>query len=423
MKNQFWSVVSKASAVMTVTLIMALILAPGAWAAGKYKVLHEFTGGADGGGPQDGLFIFDAAGNIYGTTAGGGTYGSGNVFTLTPNSDGTWTENVLYSFGANGGDPSSVRAGVIFDASGNLYGTSWSGGDYGLGTVYELTPQSGGTWTESVLHSFTGGSDGGYAVGGLIFDSSGNLYGTATIGGDDGGGVVFELSPNSDGTWTETVIHSFTGSDGGFPDHGSLIFDATGNLYGEASDLFWGPCCGTIFQLAPQSDGSWKETVLYHFTGGKDGGTPESTLIFDKAGSLYGATAEGGAYGAGVVFKLTPGAHSKWKERVLHQFKGGKDGATPFAGVVFDTAGNAYGATLTGGGGPCGEWMGTGCGVVFKLIPTAHGQWTERVLRRLQGKPTGNPYGEVVLDGKGNSYGMASGDGTGGSGSVFEIMP
>jgi uncharacterized repeat protein (TIGR03803 family) len=280
-----------------------------------------------------------------------------------------------------------------------------------------------------VLYSFTGGSDGGGPVGGLVFGAAGNLYGATIGGGASGHGVVFELTPNSDGSWAENVIHSFTGKDGSYPDHGSLIFDTTGSLYGTTAHGADG--YGVVFKLTPNTDGTWTETVLHRFTGGSDGGSPESTLIFDQSGNLYGTTHGGGVSscknsytnGCGVVFKLAPGSDGTWTEQVLHHFRGGNDGATPFAGVVFDTSGNLYGTTLTGGNPSCSEWMGTRCGTVFELVPNSKGGWTEQVLHRFLGKPNGNPYLGVVFDGLGNLYGMTSGDGTGGFGGVFEITP
>ena len=197
MKNQFWPVVGKALAAMTVTLIMALILTPGAWAANTYKILDQFNG-TDGADPIEAQFVFDAAGNLYGTTEAGGVYGYGTVFELTPNSDGSWTETVLYSF-TGGTDGQGPFAGVIFDTIGNLYGTTTSGGEYGDGTVFTLTPNSGGGWTETVIYNFTGGNDGYEVVGGVTFDGAGNLYGTATQGGASGNGDVYELSPTRTG--------------------------------------------------------------------------------------------------------------------------------------------------------------------------------------------------------------------------------
>jgi uncharacterized repeat protein (TIGR03803 family) len=419
-RELLWTVVSKALAVVAVTLVVALVLAPSAWAASKYKILHRFTG-ADGSQPM-GVLIFDTLGNLYGTSLGGGCCGSGTVFELTPNSDGTWTQSVLYSF-TGGSDGRAVMSGVIFDASGSLYGTTLGGGDYGYGTVYQLKPNSDGTWTESVLHSFND-SDGATLVGGLVFDTSGNLYGTAAGGGAYGHGVVFKLAPNSDGTWTESTLHDFMGGkDGGYPDHSNLIFDRTGNLYGVTAGWQTGDSNGTVFELTPNSDGTWTQVVLHAFSGGKDGYVPQGTLTFDQAGSLYGATLAGGAYGHGTVFKLTPGSGGKWKKGVLHQFRGGKDGSSPFAGVAFDTAGNLYGTTDDGGVGSCSDGQGTGCGTVFKLIPNSKGGWTEQVLRRFAGIAAGNPISGVLFDTAGNLYATASNRGFNGLGVMFEITP
>ncbi len=420
-KNRSWTAISKALSVMTVTLIMALILAPGARAAGNYKTLHKFTGGADGNQPADTL-VFDASGNLYGTAIEGGSSGAGTVFELTPNADGDWTLSVLYGF-TGGSDGRAPLAEVIFDAKGNLYGTSLEGGDYGAGTVFEVTPNSDGSWTESVLYSFTGGSDGAYVVSGLVFDAACNLYGTATKGGAYEHGVVFKLAPNSDGSWTESVLHAFMGGkDGGYPDHGHLIFDAAGNLYGTTAGWYGGGY-GTVFELTPNSNGTWTESVLHSFFGGEDGMEPEGTLIFDLTGSLYGTTAGGGAYGHGTAFRLAPGLDGKWKKDVLHQFRGGNDGSSPFSGVVFDTAGNLYGTTDDGGAGSCSDPYGTGCGTVFELIPNSKGGWTEQVLRRFAGITAGNPFGGVVLDTAGNLYGTTYNSSFNSLGVVFEITP
>jgi uncharacterized repeat protein (TIGR03803 family) len=215
-------------------------------------VLHKFSG-ADGSSPVGGL-IFDAAGNLYGTTANGGTFTgeTGVVFKLQPNQDGTWTESVLYNFtGASDGGFSF--AGLTFDAAGNLYGTTLGGGTHGYGVVFKLTPSASGTWTESVLHSFTGGSDGGLPWGGVIFDTAGNLYGTANDRGNPactfGCGVVFKLIPTPKG-WTETVLHSFAGV-GKYPE-ASVIFDPAGNIYGTTSnDPTTTSPFGVVFEITP----------------------------------------------------------------------------------------------------------------------------------------------------------------------------
>jgi len=436
-KNRFRAAAGKTLAVVTVALIVISVLAPGASAAGKYKILHQFSG-TDGSDPEDNLLIFDAAGNMYGTTYSGGAYGEGTVFNLTPNSDGTWTESVLYSL-AGGSDLRNPMAGVISDSSGNLYGTGIGGGAYGGGGVYELSPNDDGTWTESVLHSFTGGSDGRNSIGGVIFDSAGNLYGTTANGGASGHGVVFRLTPNSDGTWTESVLYSFKGGkDGTYPDHASLIFDTAGNLYGEAGMGGRGNCnwvrhgCGTVFELTPNSDGTWTETVLYRFAGGNDGATPESTLTFDQAGALYGTThwggggscAGNGGKGCGTVFRLAPNSKGGWTEQVIHRFQT-RGGAEPWGGLVFDASGNLYGTAFVHGLGSCSVGgYGKGCGTMFELVPNSKGGWTEEVLHRFSKSPGGNPFGSVVFDANGNIYGVASGEGTHGAhGFVFEITP
>ena len=417
-----------ASAALMIVIVIVMF-APVAAAQSKYKTLYRFTGSTDGNLSQASL-IFDQVGNLYSTTTLGGA-GYGTVFELTPNQDGSWTESVLYSFtgGADGADP---FAGLIFDQAGNLYGTTYQGGSAGVGTVFQLTQTKNGNWSESVLHSFTG-SDGSYPVGGVILDANGNLYGATTAGGKGscyvfapGCGTIFDLTPNLDGTWTENVLYSFKGvTDGSYPDHGSLLFDAAGNLYGataaggKGSCGVFGPGCGTIFELIPNSDGTWKEQVLHRFSGGKDGATPEPTLIFDQSGNLYGTTLLGGAHGVGNVFEVTPNADGSWKEKVLHQFKGGDWG--PWAGVIFDRAGNLYGTTLTGGNlSVCGD---QGCGVVFKLAPNSNGGWTETVLHTFMDHPGALPNALLIFDASGNLYGTTAGDSSKTYGSVFEITP
>ncbi len=408
------------------------MLVPGAWAASNYKVLHKFKGGADGTNPQGGL-IFDGAGNLYGITAYGRQRG-GTIFELTPNSNGTWKHIVLYDLNP-GSDGGVLRAGLVFDAGGNLYGAAAFEGDYGGGTVFRLAPNSDGTWSFSVIHSFTG-TDGSQPNGDLTFDTAGNLYGLTFAGGTQGQGVVFELTPNSDGTWTESVLYSFTGGDdGGSPNFGRPIFDATGNLYGVTGaggtgtcNVSWGTGCGVVFELTPQSGGGWQEKVLYRFKGGKDGAVPLG-LIFDQAGTtLYGVTPFGGGgpckyavKGCGTVFKLTPNSHGGWTEAVLHRFQN-SDGANPWGEPIFDTAGNLYDTTLTGGSGRCSDWMNGDCGTVFKMTPNSHGQWTEQVLHRFNKKAANHPYAGVTLDSQGNIYGEGEGEYTGSKGAVFEIV-
>ena len=334
---------------------------------GTETILHSFTGYPnDGGVPWAGL-IRDAAGNLYGTTRQGGarcgTFGCGTVFKLSP----TGTEKVLYSFsgGRDGGNP---VAGLVRDTAGNLYGATNGGGatstcnaPYGCGVVFKLSP----TGAETVLHRFNGADGASPYAGFLVLDTAGNLYGTTNAGGAHNQGVVFKLSP----TGSETVLHSFTGgADGGGPRAG-LLRDAARNLYGttlNGGTSVNGPCaggCGVVFKLSP-CDSGYDFSVVYTFPGGAEGGNPEAGLIQDPVGNLYGTTGSL-APGYNVVFKLSPAG----TETVLYSFVGGADGGTPYAGLVRDSAGNLYGTTVDGGdtSGACGQ--GGGCGVVFRLGP------------------------------------------------------
>ena len=319
-------------------------------------MLHSFNG-TDGAWPQTSL-IFDAAGNLYGTTHHGGVSGQGTVFELTPTGGGGWTEKVLYNFG-KGTDGAAPEAGLIFDAAGNLYGTTTFGVSHDrYGTVFELSPTAGGNWTEKVLHSFGSGADGTYPMAGLVFDTSGNLYGTCSQGGAYGGwGIVFQLTPQAGGGWGEQVLHNFSDYSDGSTPYAGLIIDVSGNLYGTTSsggDYYE----GTVFELSHTAGGGWTHQVLHSFNY-TDGGTPQAGLTFDAAGNLYG-TAGGGYYGYGTVFELTPTAGGGWTEQVLHSFNG-TDGAGPQAGLIFDADGNLYGTTA--GGGTYND------GTVFELTP------------------------------------------------------
>ena len=261
------------------------------------NVLYGFSGGADGDTPNYGALIFDRVGNMYGTTSAGGS-GNGVVYELM-GSGINWTEQALYSFSGSG-DGATPFSGVIFDNAGNLYGTTTAGGASGNGAVYELSP-SGSGWTEHVIYSFTGGSDGSYPTAGLIFDASGNLYGSTNKGGTSGGGTVFELSP-SGGGWTYSLLHSLTGGANCGP-WASLTLKG-GNLYG-ATVCDGTSSAGNVFELSPSGNG-WTYSSLYDFSGGNDGKFPYGSVTFDSAGNLYGTTLRGGTYLQGVVWKITP---------------------------------------------------------------------------------------------------------------------
>jgi hypothetical protein len=335
--------------------------------SGTYSeiVLYSFTGsGGDGANPAGGL-LMDASGNLYGTTVRGGNInancqdgGCGTVFELV-NSSGAYRERVLYSFTGSGGDGANPEAGLIMDASGNLYGTTAAGG---YGTVFELV-NSSGTYSEKVLYSFTGGSDGAVPLGGVIMDGSGNLYGTTEEGGTNGWGAVFELV-NSSGNYSETVLWSSTRSGGESPYRAGVIMDTSGNLYGTTGG--GGNGYGTVFELV-NSSGNYTENVLYSFTNsGGDGANPEAGLIMDALGNLYSTTFYGGTSGNGTVFELfnSSGTYNE----TLYSFNGppccGGDGANPGAGLIMDASGNLYGTTLYGGT--------YGYGTVFQLAGIAN---------------------------------------------------
>jgi uncharacterized repeat protein (TIGR03803 family) len=237
----------------------------------------------------------------------GGKHDGGTIFELSPTTDGHWQETTLESFTLK--DGAYPAGNAVFDAAGNLYGATELGGDFNAGTVFELSPSPGGTWTYTVLYSFTGKADGYDPSSSVIFDAAGNLYGTTIEGGAFGDGTVFEMSPNPDGTWTETVLYSFQGGlDGSFPSSSTLTFDKAGNLYGETFGGGNDRCpggCGVVFELSPTEGGSWTESVPGWFNG-TDGWSPWQSLVFDAAGNLYGTTQDGGAYGDGVVFELKP---------------------------------------------------------------------------------------------------------------------
>jgi uncharacterized repeat protein (TIGR03803 family) len=389
--------------------------------SGSESALYSFAGGTDPKLPYAGL-IFDKAGNLYGTTEFGGAFNQGTVFEIIPNQNGSWTETVLYNF-TGGADGAQPAAGLLFDAAGNLYGTANFGGSanctLGCGTVFKLTPASGG-WTQTVLYTFTGGTDGGEPYARLLFDATGNLYGTTLLGGNIGSacssgcGTVFKLTPGSN-SWTESVLYAFAGgTDGAFPYDG-LVFDKAGNLYGST---YAGGALGygTIFKLAPAS-GGWKETILRAFNGGWDGKYPYGDLILDAAGNLYGTAYQGGS-GYGIVFELQPYAKG-WKERVVHGF-GNAPSANPVAGLVMDSTGNLYGTTLLGATEtPCGG----GCGTLFKLTPATGGAWTYKVIHVFgHGTDGFHPSGDLILDQSGNLFGTTQAGGAQGSGLVFEIM-
>jgi uncharacterized repeat protein (TIGR03803 family) len=415
----------KAFFVICLALLLTLVIT--AQSAQTFKVLHTFHG-KDGARPI-GQLVLDREGNFYGTTGVGGLgacqLGCGTAFKMNMSGTITWTHSfrdsngqnpgggllrdsagTLYGTTAVGGIPNndicSFGCGVVFtldktgkketvlhkftgtpdgyfpfsllveDLGGNLYGPTDAGGVDGLGAIFKVDEGE----KESVFYSFSGGSDGCEASAGVILDSAGNLYGVTLMGGagfcNSGYGVAFKL----DAGGNETVLHTFEGSDGANP-ASVLLFDSQGNLYGTTENGgSSGACeggCGTVFELSPQENGGWLETVLYNFcslSGCADGLVPgNGPLVRDAAGNLYGTTEFGGTYrncngeGCGVVFKLD----ATGKETVLHSFTGGRDGASPVSGLTIDSDGNLYGAAVSGGDLKCKSGTNLGCGTVFKI--------------------------------------------------------
>ncbi len=411
-----------ASISISSAILFALALfATQAALAQTFTVIHTFTGGADGANPYGGVAV--GPGYLYGTASAGGTGGSGGngvVFRMTQRSGG-WALTPIYEF-TGGNDGSSPLSGVVVRPNHALYGTTQSGGSSGDGTVYELTPPPNaicGTatcfWKLTVLHTFAGFDGRRPQYGNLLFDQAGNIYGTAAQGGQYGNGVVYELLP-SGGGWSESILYSFAGppNDGSLPS-GGLTFDPAGNLYGTTANGGSEDChytCGTIFELSP-SGGGWTETVLHYFDSDQ-GFYPDSTLVMDQQGNLYGA----GGQDIGVMFELTPSGGG-WNFSVTYPI----DCDIYGAGLTLGSDGNFYGACSTGPGAnyPYGS--------VFKLAYSS-GMWRLTILYGLNGTTDGsNPISPVAFDRNGNLYGTAllggntSGvcAGIGGCGTVWEI--
>jgi uncharacterized repeat protein (TIGR03803 family) len=404
------------SILKTILAISALAMVVTKTAAAGEKVLGSFNA-SDGNAPYGGL-ISDAAGNLYGTTTGGGAHSFGTVFELMPKAGGGWNIKLLHSFNDDGVDGIAPYTRLVLDSAGNLYGTTNNGGSNNVGTVFQLTPTTTGTWKETIVYSFENNEvDGTYPYGGLILDSSGNLYGTTAGGGTNFAGTVFELTPGKAGEWTEKILHNFDYTDG-YSTYGGLVFDASGNLYGTG---YGGGTYGygTVFEMTPQISGEWNLTVLFNFNGkNSTGDAPYATLIFDTAGNLYGTTLFGGTYDSGMVFELTPQAGGLWTETIVHSFEPSNwDGGNPFGGLLLDAAGNLYGTTNLGGK--------FNYGTVFKLTPKAGGGWIEGLLHvfNKNGKDGYNPYCTLLSDKAGNLYGVTYQGGMQNDGTVFEILP
>jgi uncharacterized repeat protein (TIGR03803 family) len=408
-------------------IIAALAIVPKA--SSQEQVIHSFlNNGQDGRGPWSNL-VFDGSGNLYGTTALGGRSGTncggqgcGTVFELVAR-QGRWGRHILYNFRQSTGSGATPLSGVILDSSGNIYGTTQGGGSRQVGTVFELTLGSSGAWSQTILHSFSTKNDGRYPLGSLVFDSAGNIYGTTSGGGKYLDGTVFELSPAANGKWTETLLYSFcpvAGCADGANPASNLVFDSSGNLFGTTS-AGGAQQSGAVFELTPGTGGKWTETTLYSFQNNNlDGVNPDAGMLFDSGGNLYGTTYWGGTYGAGTVFELSPNGQGQWTETVLYSFNNsGQDAQDPYAGVISDASGNLYGTTQYGGSG---TGCDGGCGAIFKLSPGS-GQWTESVLYSFNdnGQDGFDSVGGLIFDTAGNLYTTTIEGGVDGYGTVIEL--
>jgi len=395
---------------LSVFLSLALTVASlSASACGQTEsTLYNFTGGSDGGRPY-GRLIFDQSGNLYGTAISGGINNNGVVYELSPAVSGGWTQTVLYSF-LGGSDGSAPEGALVFDSLGNLYGGTYAGGTHNLGTIFELSPASGGDWTEKVLYNFAGGTDGANSNGSLVFDAAGSLYGTTVLGGINGIGTVFQLSPATGGTWTEVVLFTCSQAVGGEP-HGDVVSDSKGNFY--TALINDGPFNGGAILRLKFVDGTWRTGLIYSFKDDANGGFPLGDLAITPHGRLYGATETGGSRGLGAIFALEPQAGSSvWKEAIVHSFGGKGDGRFGGASlsVVLDAAGNLYGVTDAGGTARYG--------VAYKLT-AGDGVMKETILYSFNS--ASQPVADPVLDSSGNLYGPAN-LGADGSGDVYEII-
>ncbi len=398
----------------TILAAIAIVALAHTAAASSTTMIYSFAGGKDGEYLDTDLVV-DASGNIYGTTVQGGAFSSGTVWQLSPSGSG-WTHAVLYSFhgGNDGGEP---YKGVTLDAHGNLYGTTVAGGsgacDGGCGVVYKLT-HNNGVWTQTVLHSFTGGADGSGPGNGVTIDPHGNIYGMTPTGGDFGYGTVYELLPQSGGGFRFQVIHAFTGGvDGASASAGRLTLDGKGNLYG-VTTVGGAHNDGVVFELT-RGQAGWTLLPLYSFQDQPDGALPYGGVILDKAGNLYGTTYYAGANDVGTVYELEQNSGG-WSETILYNFKGGTDGSSPIGGLVPDKSGNLYGTTSDGG-------TSGGFGVIFGM-KNSGGKWAEAVVYRFPGAPgLSLAYNGMASSRDGNFYGATVHGGPANDGAIYRFTP
>jgi uncharacterized repeat protein (TIGR03803 family) len=389
-------------------------------AASSEQIIFTFPPGGSRGSVPTGGLISDAAGNLYGTTASGGAYKCGTVFKLSLEG-GTWTEDLLYSFKCGPDDGWDPESALLLDTAGNLYGTTAGGGATNNGTVFKLSPDGAGGWTETVLHAFNG-KDGSLPIlAPLVADAQGNLYGVTQgycYRGTCGTGTVFELSPQLNGSWSLKVLHSFGHT--GLPDAG-VIFDKAGNLYGTTT--YGGPrnCsgtgCGTIYKLSRAAK-SWTFATIHTFSY-SDGAYPMGSLIIDRAGNLYGTTGGGGStYNGGVAFKLSL-TKTGWKETLLHVFGPPGDGDEP-SSLVLGASGHVFGSVPLS----TDAHYNAQNGYVFELSRNANGTWSETVVHAFpQGSGVPVPNSPLIWNHAGTALIGTIGPYSDPAGAVYEVSP
>jgi uncharacterized repeat protein (TIGR03803 family) len=403
-------------AALSLAMFLSGILA----SAATYSTIFRFSG-VNGLQSRFGL-VADSQGNFYGVTSSGGSNaclpkGCGVVFELSPTTGGGWTERVIYAFKGAPSDTAFPTTDLVFDTHGNLFGGTNS--PSGAGAIFELTPSSGSAWTEKLIFNFSAVYFS--PTGQLAFDSKGNLYGTV-IGGPtfENYGGVYEISPQSNGTWQANLIHGFTNTNGdGYQPLGGVVVDGVGNVYGttyRGGANNW----GIVYELTPNS-GTFTEKILHTFTNSTDGSYPNVPLMIDGSGNLYGTTTGGGPVDNpyGLVYELSPSG-STWTQTVLYNFAP-YPAASGGSNVVFDSRGNLYGTTQAGGT----QCNGPGCGTVFRLTPQTSGPWKSTTLHTFASAGDGSlPVAGVVLDSAGNIYGITEfGGDRDGKGTIFEIQP
>jgi uncharacterized repeat protein (TIGR03803 family) len=390
-------------------LVYSFLLIAPLLAFSTESVIHNFSSSSGGGVNPSGGLLLDSAGNLYGTAL------DGTLFEFSPNGSGGWNYKVLCKCSATYGYGS-----LVMDKSGNLYGaTFW-------GQIYQYSPGGSSGWVATLLYTFSGPSGSGPSP--LSMDESGNLYGIYGSGGTHGKGYVFKLSQQSNGTWAVSHVHDFAGSDGAayaednaYTLLGGLVVDSAGNLYGTANQGgVTAKCpsgCGVVFELL-KSNGQWTYKVLHTFSG-SDGMNPDASLLISAAGDLYGTTTSGGSKGFGVVFKVTKGGQTT----TLYNFTNANgDGAYPNSPLIMDSEGNLFGTTEAGGGsGTCTVENVTGCGSVFELTPNGN-TYSRSILAKFSGRWGGGFPGGVTMGLDGHIYGIAEVGGNSNMGVFFEAL-